>query len=52
MTTINGFMILNKEIPDAFKASNSFFSPKLPNVIIEAKRTERGSAKGTQLAEA
>ena len=28
------------------------FSPKLPNDIIEANKTDRGSAKGTQFADA
>ena len=52
MTTINGLIILNREIPADFRASNSFFSPKLPNAIMEASSTDNGRARGTQLADA
>ena len=52
MTSISGFIILYREKPDDLRASNSFFSPRLPKVIIEASNTDNGSAKGTQLAEA
>ena len=52
MTSISGFIILYRENPDDLRASNSFFSPRLPKVIIEASNTDNGSAKGTQLAEA
>ena len=52
MTTIRGFIILMREIPEAFRASNSFFSPRLPKVIMDANSTDKGKARGTQLAEA
>ena len=41
-----------KETPAVFMATNSYFSPSSPKVIIEDSRTEIGSANGTSLAEA
>ena len=38
--------------PPAFMATNSYFSPKLPIVIMEAKSTAMGNAMGTKVAEA
>ena len=51
-TIIKGRIILNNDIPPAFMAISSFFSPKLPKVMMDASNTESGSAIGTQLAEA
>ena len=47
-----GNMMRRTEMPPAFMATSSYFSPKLPMVIMEAKRTEMGSAMGTKVAEA
>ena len=41
-----------KETPADFIATNSYFSARLPKVIIEDSRTEIGRANGTSLAEA
>ncbi|KAF5028134.1 hypothetical protein DSECCO2_662250 [anaerobic digester metagenome] len=49
-TTTSGVRILLSEIPAAFIASSSLFSPKLPIVIIEANRVARGSASGIRVA--
>ncbi len=48
--TIIGRMNLFKEIPDAFMATNSYDSPKLPKVIMVLSSMAKGKAKGTQLA--
>ena len=45
-------MARETEIPPAFMATSSYFSPKLPMVMMEAKRTAMGSAMGTKVAEA
>ncbi len=45
---INGRMILNREMPAAFIARSSSRSPKLPNVINEARRIDRGKAIGVK----
>ena len=45
-----GFSIFLKEIPAAFIAESSYFSPKFPIVINEAIRTAIGRANGTNLA--
>jgi hypothetical protein len=47
----NALMNLNKDIPEDFIATNSKFSPKLPNVIIEARRMLKGSASGTRVVD-
>ena len=47
-----GIMTRLTETPPAFIATSSYFSPKLPMVIMEAKRTAIGSAMGTNVAEA
>ena len=51
-TNISGRIILNNDIPPAFIAISSFFSPKLPKVMIDASNTDNGKAIGTQLADA
>ena len=43
---------MKKDIPDDFKAINSDFSERLPNVIIEDNKTESGKAIGTSVQEA
>ena len=40
------------EMPPAFIATSSYFSPKLPIVMIDAKSTAMGSAIGTKVADA
>ena len=45
-------MIRGSEIPADFMASSSLFSPKLPNVISDANRVDKGSAIGTNPADA
>ena len=40
----------NSGMPAAFIATSSKLSPRLPNVIMEEKRRERGSAIGTQIS--
>ena len=47
-----GFVIWKKDIPDDFKAINSDFSDRLPNVIIEDNKTASGKARGTNVQEA
>ncbi len=49
MKTISGLIILAKEIPAAFMASNSKRSPKLPKVIRAANRTASGKDAGTSV---
>jgi hypothetical protein len=49
---IRGLIIRGNEMPADFMASNSLFSPKLPRVISEANRVDKGNAIGTKLAEA
>ena len=41
-----GVITLRVEIPAAFMARSSLFSPSWPIVIMEARRVERGSARG------
>ena len=48
-TIIRGRIILHKEMPAAFIATSSYLSPKLPNVIIEARSIAKGSAIGTRV---
>ena len=48
---ISGVIILNKGMPAAFMASSSSFSPKLPNVISDARSIARGSAWDTRVIE-
>ena len=43
-------MILSKEMPAAFMASNSKRSPKLPKVIRAANRTANGNETGTSVS--
>ena len=52
MKAVSGFMILSKEMPEAFIANSSRLSPRLPNVINEAKRMPSGNAIGTKVSEA
>ena len=52
MNITSGRIILANESPEAFIAVSSLCSAKLPNVMIEANSIDRGSAMGTQLAEA
>ena len=42
-------MILNKGIPAAFIDSNSYLSPKLPNVIKAANKIAKGRDKGIKV---
>lgn len=49
-TAIRGVSTRTSEIPAAFIASNSLFSPKPPIVIIEASRVARGRARGIKVA--
>ena len=49
--TIRGAKTLCREIPAAFIASNSLFSPLLPIVMIEAKSVARGSDIGINVAD-
>ena len=44
-----GRIILIKEMPAAFIAVSSNFSPRLPNVISEASKTASGNAVGTMV---
>ena len=49
---VMGIMTRLTLMPPAFMATSSYFSPKLPMVMIEAKSTAIGSAMGTKVAEA
>jgi hypothetical protein len=48
-TTIRGRIILKREIPADFIATSSYFSPKLPIVIMDASKIARGRAIGTRV---
>ena len=45
--TISGAITRISEIPEAFMAVSSNFSPRLPNVIRLARRIASGNAMGT-----
>ncbi len=47
----NGNNVRIKETPELLIAVNSLFSPKLPKVIIDDKRTANGRASGVILTE-
>ncbi|MPN64534.1 hypothetical protein SDC9_212309 [bioreactor metagenome] len=47
---ISGERILGSEIPAAFIASNSLFSPNPPMVMIDANSVARGRASGINVA--
>jgi len=47
-----GNIIRDSDIPADLRASNSKFSPRLPNVINEASKMARGSDNGTKDAAA
>ena len=47
MRIIRGRMMRNSEIPAAFMAVSSSFSPRLPKTISDASNTASGSAVGT-----
>ena len=49
-TKKSGRMNLNKEIPEDLMATNSKFSPNLPNVMIEESRIAMGNASVTNVA--
>ena len=51
-TTAIGSIIRLTDMPPAFIATSSYFSPKLPIVMIEANSTAIGNAIGTKVAEA
>ena len=51
INTSKGRINLRKEIPDDLMATNSKFSPMLPNVIIEASKILRGNASGTSVVD-
>ena len=51
LTIKRGNKVLNNDVPALLIATNSLFSPKLPNVIIEDKRTAKGNASGVILTE-
>src|SRR5436190_5295701 len=43
-------MNLSNEIPEAFTATNSILSPRLPKVINDESKTASGKARGTNAA--
>ena len=49
---MRGRMMRNSEMPAAFMAVSSKFSPRLPKVISEANRMASGSPSGTMVNEA
>lgn len=49
-STISGARILGREIPAAFMARSSLFSPNPPIVIIEEKSVARGNTSGISVA--
>ena len=49
--TVSGRMILYNESPLDFKAVNSLFSAKFPNVIMDDRSIAKGSASGIKLAD-
>ena len=52
MKTMSGAITRMSEMPDAFMAVSSNFSPKLPKVIRLASSMASGSAIGTMLTAA
>ncbi len=52
MRKMRGRMMRNREMPAAFMAVSSKFSPRLPNVMSEASRMASGSPSGTMVNEA
>jgi hypothetical protein len=47
MKTISGAITLKRDMPDAFIAVNSNFSPKFPKVIRDASKIANGNDIGT-----
>ena len=52
MAIVSGRMIRNSDMPAAFMAVSSNFSPRLPNEISDANSIASGNANGTTLATA
>ncbi len=52
MKIVSGFMMRNSDMPEAFMAVSSNFSPRFPNTISEASSTASGSAMGTMVSAA
>jgi hypothetical protein len=51
MNRSKGLINRNNEMPEDLMATNSKFSPILPNVIIEERRTLNGNARGTRVVD-
>ncbi len=47
ISTISGLITFSNEMPEAFIAVNSNFSPRLPKIISDASSMASGSAIGT-----
>lgn len=47
MRMMSGLITFSSDMPDAFMAVSSNFSPKLPKIISDASKMARGSAIGT-----
>ena len=47
ISTVSGFITLMSDIPEAFIAVSSKFSPRLPKVMSDARSMANGSARGT-----
>ena len=52
MAIVSGRMMRNSDMPAAFMAVSSNFSPRLPNEISDANSIASGNASGTTLATA
>ena len=52
ISTMSGRMILNSDMPEAFMAVSSNFSPRLPKVMSDASSTASGRAVGTMVSAA
>ena len=49
ISTISGAMMRKRDMPAAFMAVSSSFSPRLPNTISDASSTASGRAVGTMV---
>ena len=52
IVNVSGRMMRKSEIPAAFMAVSSNFSPRLPKLISDESKIAKGSASGTTVATA
>lgn len=49
ISTMSGAIVRRSEMPEAFMAVSSKFSPRLPNIMSEASSMASGRAMGTMV---